>query len=112
MGVTRLFVTTDSSKADQTAGFWQNHPDGYTVHKIGPTQAVKVQKAEEPNTLWQTQGATPWYGILVTKVDAAAAAGGAAAGGGGADGGGADAGGAGTGGTGAGTGTGGGGADD
>jgi hypothetical protein len=71
MGVTRLFISTSKSDADQTAAFWTHLPDGYTVHALGPTAKVKVEKANPDEILWQSDGSAPWYGVLVTKPDTA-----------------------------------------
>jgi hypothetical protein len=88
MGKTRIFVTTTKAKADQTAGFWKTLPDNYTVVGMGPTATIEVASADDGSVLWQSGGAAPWYGVLVTKPDVAAGGGAGAGGAGGGAGGG------------------------
>lgn len=74
MGTTRIFVTASKADADQTAAFWKNLPDNYTVTGFGPTAKVEVGPPGGAAPSWASAAGGPWYGVLVTKPDAVAAA--------------------------------------
>ena len=63
--LTRLFAVASLDGAAEKAGFWKGK--GYHVAVAGPTDAVRLAKAEDDAVVWESGAEADWYLVLASK---------------------------------------------